>query len=35
MKKLFRKLRCWIWGHIIFVDGASAEATCTECGEEF
>ncbi len=35
MKKLFKKLRCWIWGHVWFCDGASATCICVECEEEF
>ena len=34
MIRLYRKLRCWIWGHVWFIDGPSAEAQCVYCGEE-
>jgi hypothetical protein len=34
MKKLYKKLRCWIWGHIYYVDGPSGDFFCVECGEE-
>jgi hypothetical protein len=34
MKQLFKKLRCWIFEHVWFVDGVSADAVCVECGKE-
>ena len=35
MKKLFNKLKCWIFDHLWFVDGVSADAVCIKCGEFF
>ena len=34
MKKLFKKLKCWVFDHIWFVDGARGDAICVDCGKE-
>ena len=34
MKTLYKKLRCWVWGHVWFVDGPSGDCYCTYCGKE-
>jgi hypothetical protein len=33
MKKLFNRLKCWIFQHTWSVDGASADAVCVYCGK--
>lgn len=35
MFKRFKKIRCWFFEHVWFVDGQSAEAICIYCGKEF
>jgi len=35
MKSLFKKIKCWFFGHVWFVDGPSGEAICVNCGKEF
>jgi hypothetical protein len=34
MKQLFKKLRCWIFEHVWFVDGVNGDAVCVDCGKE-
>ena len=34
MIKLLKRVRCWIWGHVWFADGPSAEVNCIYCGKE-
>jgi hypothetical protein len=34
MKKFIKKIKCWIFNHVWFVDGASADAVCVDCGKE-
>ena len=34
MKQLFKKLGCWLFGHVWFVDAEMRKLLCTDCGKE-
>ena len=34
MKNLYKKFKCWVWGHVYFADGPSATIYCVNCGKD-